>query len=134
MSKETGQKKETIVLHAGHRKDETTNAVAVAKYLEKHPKISKVIYPGLMSGKFKERADKYLEGGYGGLCGFELKDGLKSGKKFINNLKLFYHLANIGDARSLAIHPASTTHSQLTPDEQLATGVTEGYIRLYVGI
>ena len=110
------------------------NAFAVAKYLEKHPKISKVIYPGLMSGKYKQRADKYLEGGYGGLCGFELKEGLKSGKKFINNLKLFYHLANIGDARSLAIHPASTTHSQLAAKEQLATGVTEGYIRLSVGI
>ena len=87
-----------------------------------------------MSGKYKKRADKYLNGGYGGLCGFELKSGLKAGKKFINNLKLFYHLANIGDSRSLAIHPASTTHSQLTSDEQLATGVTPGYIRLSIGI
>ena len=110
------------------------NAFTVAKYLEKHPKVSKVIYPGLMTGKYKQRADKYLTGGYGGLCGFELKNGLKSGKKFINNLKLFYHLANIGDSRSLAIHPSSTTHSQLTSDEQLATGVTPGYVRLSVGI
>ena len=110
------------------------NAFEVAKYLSKHPKVSKVIYPGLMSGKFKKRADTYLEGGYGGLCGFEFKDGLKSGKKFIDSLKMFYHLANIGDARSLAIHPASTTHSQLTSDEQIATGVTPGYVRLSVGI
>ena len=102
--------------------------------LSKHPKVSKVIYPGLMSGKFKKRADKYLKGGYGGLCGFELKGGLKSGKKFINSLNLFYHLANIGDSRSLAIHPSSTTHSQLTSDEQLATGVTPGYVRLSIGI
>jgi O-acetylhomoserine (thiol)-lyase len=110
------------------------NAFTVAKYLSKHPKVSKVIYPGLMSGKFKKRADKYLKGGYGGLCGFELKGGLKSGKKFINSLNLFYHLANIGDSRSLAIHPSSTTHSQLTSDEQLATGVTPGYVRLSIGI
>ena len=112
----------------------SSNAFEVAKFLAKHPKVSKVIYPGLMSGKYKKRADKYLNGGYGGLCGFELKSGLKAGKKFINNLKLFYHLANIGDSRSLAIHPASTTHSQLTSDEQLATGVTPGYIRLSIGI
>ena len=110
------------------------NALVVAKFLDKHPKVSKVIYPGLMSGIHKKRADKYLNGGYGGLCGFELKGGLKSGKKFNNSLQLFYHLANIGDSRSLAIHPSSTTHSQLTSDEQIATGVTPGYVRLSIGI
>ena len=97
-------------------------------------KFEDTLVDGLMSGKFKKRADKYLKGGYGGLCGFELKGGLKSGKKFINSLNLFYHLANIGDSRSLAIHPSSTTHSQLTSDEQLATGVTPGYVRLSIGI
>jgi O-acetylhomoserine (thiol)-lyase len=75
-----------------------------------------------------------MSGGYGGLCGFELAGGLDAGRTFIDNLEMFYHLANIGDARSLAIHPASTTHSQLTPDEQLATGVTDGYVRLSVGL
>ena len=76
----------------------------------------------------------YLRGGYGGLVGFELKDGFAAGQAFINALRLFYHVANIGDARSLAIHPASTTHSQLAADEQRDTGVTEGYVRLSVGI
>ncbi|MAG23422.1 MAG: O-acetylhomoserine aminocarboxypropyltransferase, partial [Rhodospirillaceae bacterium] len=74
------------------------------------------------------------EGGYGGLVGFELEGGTESGRKFIDSLKLFYHLANIGDARSLAIHPASTTHSQLTEEEQLATGVSPGYVRLSIGL
>ena len=82
----------------------------------------------------KERSDKYLEYGKGPLVGFELKDGFESGKKFIDNLKLIYHVANIGDARTLAIHPASTTHSQLSEEDQLKTGVTPGYIRLSVGI
>ena len=76
----------------------------------------------------------YLKGGYGGLVGFELKEGLEAGKRFIDALKMFYHVANIGDARSLAIHPASTTHSQLSPEEQLQTGVSEGYVRLSLGI
>ena len=110
------------------------NAAAVADYLNTHPKVSKTIHPSLMSGEARRRADAVLSGGYGGLVGFELKDGLESGKKFIDGLELFYHLANIGDARSLAIHPASTTHSQLTPEEQLATGVTDGYVRLSVGL
>jgi O-acetylhomoserine/O-acetylserine sulfhydrylase-like pyridoxal-dependent enzyme len=78
--------------------------------------------------------DAYLKGGYGALLGFELKKGKEAGRKFIDNLKLLYHVANIGDARSLAIHSATTTHSQLTPEEQLQTGVTEGYVRLAVGI
>jgi O-acetylhomoserine (thiol)-lyase len=110
------------------------NASAVAQYLAKHPKVTKVIFPGAMTGEPKRRADTYLKGGYGGLVGFELKGGRDAGRKFIDSLKMFYHVANIGDARSLAIHPASTTHSQLTPEEQAKTGVTDGYVRLSVGI
>ncbi len=90
------------------------NAQAVADYLAKHPKVSKVIYPSHMSGEPKRRADAYLKGGYGGLCGFELKGGSDAGRKFIDSLKMFYHVANIGDARSLAIHPA--THHALAVD------------------
>jgi len=88
----------------------------------------------VMSGEPKRRADAYLKGGYGALMGFELMGGLAAGRKFIDALKMFYHVANIGDARSLAIHPASTTHSQLSPEEQLQTGVSDGYIRLSIGI
>ena len=106
----------------------------MAGHLAKHPKVTKVIFPGLMKGENKRRADAYLKGGYGALLGFELKNGKDAGRKFIDNLKMLYHVANIGDARSLAIHPATTTHSQLTPEEQLQTGVTEGYVRLAVGI
>jgi O-acetylhomoserine (thiol)-lyase len=80
------------------------------------------------------RAHQYLQGGYGGLVGFELAGGHEAGRAFIDALQLFYHVANIGDARSLAIHPASTTHSQLSPEEQASTGVTPGYVRLSVGI
>jgi O-acetylhomoserine (thiol)-lyase len=87
-----------------------------------------------MKGEPKKRADTHLSGGFGGLLGFELKGGKDAGRRFIDALKMFYHVANIGDARSLAIHPASTTHSQLTPDEQLKTGVTDGYVRLSLGI
>ena len=87
-----------------------------------------------MQGVHGERASKYLEKGYGSLLGFELKNGEEAGKKFIDNLELLYHVANIGDARSLAIHPASTTHSQLSPEEQLSSGVTPGYVRLSIGI
>ncbi len=87
-----------------------------------------------MEGEPRRRADAYLKGGYGGLLGFELKGGKDAGRRFIDALKMFYHVANIGDARSLAIHPASTTHSQLTPEEQLQTGVTDGYVRLSLGI
>src|SRR4249919_3072250 len=110
------------------------NANAVAKHLVKHAKITKVIHPSLMSGEAKRRAEAYLSGGLGALLGFELKAGVDAGRKFIDNLKMFYHVANIGDARSLAIHPASTTHSQLTPEEQAQTGVTPGYVRLSIGI
>ncbi len=110
------------------------NAMAVAKWLNKNKKVSKVIYPGLMRGKYRERADKYLSGGYGGLVGMQLKGGRKAGDKFVNSLEMFYHLANIGDARSLAIHPATTTHSQLTPEELAASGAPEGFVRLSVGL
>src|SRR5438874_8673966 len=111
-----------------------TNAMAVARALKGHPKVTKVIYPGLMEGEPRRRAEAYLKGGFGGLLGFELKGGKEAGRRFIDALQMFYHVANIGDARSLAIHPASTTHSQLTPEEQLQTGVTDGYVRLSLGI
>jgi O-acetylhomoserine (thiol)-lyase len=110
------------------------NAVAVARFLERHPAVSKIIFPGAMTGEERRRADAYLKAGDGGLVGFELKDGREAGRRFIDSLKLFYHVANIGDARSLAIHPASTTHSQLTASEQEKTGVSDGYVRLSVGI
>ncbi|HUB97478.1 MAG TPA: O-acetylhomoserine aminocarboxypropyltransferase/cysteine synthase family protein [Stellaceae bacterium] len=110
------------------------NADAVAAHLAKHPKITKVIFPGMMGGEQKRRAQAYLGGSSGALVGFELKGRRESGRKFIDALTMFYHVANIGDARSLAIHPASTTHSQLSPEEQLQTGVTDGYVRLAVGI
>ncbi|MEE2698149.1 MAG: PLP-dependent transferase [Pseudomonadota bacterium] len=110
------------------------NAQKVAEFLKSHNKVSNVIYAGFCEGELKRRADTYLNGGYGALVGFELTGGKDSGRKFIDALKMFYHVANIGDARSLAIHPASTTHSQLTAEEQQSTGVTEGYVRLSVGI
>jgi O-acetylhomoserine (thiol)-lyase len=110
------------------------NADAVAEFLVKHPKIIKVIYPGLMSGEAKRRAETYLGGRNGALIGFELEGGREAGRRFIEALQMFYHVANIGDVRSLAIHPATTTHSQLSPDEQAQTGVTDNYVRLSVGI
>jgi len=110
------------------------NALAVAEYLAKHPKVASVIHPSQQSGEHRRRADAVLKGGYGALVGFELKGGVEAGKRFIDKLELFYHVANIGDARSLAIHPASTTHSQLTVEDQLASGVTPGYVRLSVGL
>ncbi|MDE0812051.1 MAG: PLP-dependent transferase [Alphaproteobacteria bacterium] len=110
------------------------NAQAVADYLAGHSAVETVIHPSQQSGEAKKRSDKYLSGGLGGLVGFELKAGRDAGRKFIDSLQLFYHVANIGDARSLAIHPASTTHSQLSPKDQIATGVSGGYVRLSVGI
>jgi len=110
------------------------NANKVAEYLNKHDKVTKVIHPSLMTGDAKKRADAHLSGGYGGLIGFELADGKEAGSRFINALEMFYHVANIGDARSLAIHPATTTHQQLSEDEQLQAGVTPGYVRLSIGI
>ena len=110
------------------------NAQAVAEYLEKHPKVSWVTYPGLKSHPDYERAKKYLPKGAGAILGFGIKGGLEAGRKFIDSLKLFSHLANVGDAKSLAIHPASTTHSQLSPDEQATAGVTPDFVRLSVGL
>ena len=110
------------------------NAEAVAAFLAKRPEVTKVIHPSLQTGVARERAQKYLKGGFGGLVGFELAAGREAGRRFIDALQLFYHVANIGDARSLAIHPATTTHSQLSPQEQDATGVSDGYVRLSVGI
>lgn len=110
------------------------NALAVAKFLAKHQKVGWVNYPGLDSSKDKPLADKYLRRGAGAIIGFGIKGGLEAGKKFINNVKLLSHLANIGDAKSLVIHPASTTHSQLSEKEQVATGVTADFIRLSIGI
>ena len=115
-------------------REHSRNAQSVSEFLEKHEKVSKVIYPGLQSGEAKKRADAYFKGGYSGLVGFELSGGVESGKKFIDSLELLYHVANIGDARSLAIHPSSTTQSQLSEEEQIASGVTPGYVRLSVGI
>lgn len=110
------------------------NAVKVAAFLSSHPKVASVIHPSVATGRAADLAAKYLRGGQGGLVGFELKDGAEAGKRFIDALELFYHVANIGDARSLAIHPASTTHSQLSAEEQAATGVSPGYVRLSLGI
>jgi O-acetylhomoserine (thiol)-lyase len=110
------------------------NALEVARWLKKHPLVSWVVYPGLEDNPHHRIAAKYLKKGFGGLVGFGIKGGLEAGKKFINSVKLLSHLANIGDAKSLVIHPASTTHSQLTPEEQRETGVTEDYIRLSIGL
>jgi O-acetylhomoserine (thiol)-lyase len=110
------------------------NANAVADFLKSHPAITKIYFPGQMTGEPKRRADAYLKGGYGALVGFEIKGGREAGRRFIDALQLFYHVANIGDARSLAIHPATTTHSQLSPDEQRATGVNDNYVRLSIGL
>jgi O-acetylhomoserine (thiol)-lyase len=110
------------------------NAMKVAQFLEAHPKVKWTNYPGLKSSKYHDLAKKYLTNGYGALVGFGLKSGLDGGRKFIDSLVLHSHVANIGDARSLAIHPASTTHSQLTAAERDSAGVTDDYVRLSVGI
>ncbi len=110
------------------------NAMKVAQYLEAHPKVKWTNYPGLKSSKYHDLAKKYLTNGYGALVGLGLKSGFEGGSKFINALQLHSHVANIGDARSLAIHPASTTHSQLSAAERDSAGVTDDYVRLSVGI
>jgi O-acetylhomoserine (thiol)-lyase len=110
------------------------NAERVVKFLSERAEVTKVIHPSLATGAAKARADKYLHGGRGGLVGFELAGGKDAGVKFIGALKMFYHVANIGDARSLAIHPASTTHSQLSAEDRALTGVSEGYVRLSIGL
>jgi O-acetylhomoserine (thiol)-lyase len=110
------------------------NALAVARFLKGHPLVNWVNYPGLPGHPSHALATKYLKGHYGALLGFGIKGGLAAGKRFIESVQLLSHLANIGDAKSLVIHPASTTHQQLTPEEQAATGVTADFIRLSVGI
>ncbi len=122
---------ETVVLRMQKHSE---NATAVATHLVKHPKVTKVIHPSQQTGEARRRADAYMKGGYGGLVGMELEGGKTAGQSFIDNLKMLYHVANIGDSRSLAIHPGSTTHSQLNDEELLRSGVTPGYVRLSIGI
>jgi len=115
-------------------KKHSENALKVAQFLKTHPLVNWVNYPGLEEHPSHRLAVKYLKGGFGGIVGFGIKGGLEAGKKFINSVKLLSHLANIGDAKSLVIHPASTTHQQLTRKEQEETGVTEDFIRLSIGL
>ena len=122
---------ETLALRI---REHSKNADEIANFLMNHPKVERVSHPSVASDLAKERADKYLSGGCGGLMGFEIKGGVEAGKQFINSLEMFYHVANIGDSRSLAIHPASTTHSQLNEEELLSAGVTPGYVRLSIGL
>ena len=110
------------------------NTKAIAEWLEKHPDVEKVNYASLPSSKWNSLAKKYAPKGSGAVLSFELKGGVAAGKKFVESLKLFSHVANIGDVRSLVIHPATTTHSQLSPEEQLAAGVTPGLVRLSLGL
>ena len=116
------------------QRQHSENALEVARYLKQHPLVDWVTYPGLAEHPSHKLAVKYLKKGFGGLVGFGLKGGLEAGRKFINAVKLFSHLANIGDAKSLVIHPASTTHQQLSAEEQAATGVSQDYVRLSIGI
>jgi O-acetylhomoserine (thiol)-lyase len=122
---------ETLTLR---QKKHSENALAVARFLKTHPLVTWVNYPGLEDHPSHKTAQKYLKGHFGALLGFGIKGGLEAGRKFINSVSLLSHLANIGDAKSLVIHPASTTHQQLKKEEQAATGVTEDYIRLSIGI
>jgi O-acetylhomoserine (thiol)-lyase len=110
------------------------NALAIAQWLSKHPKVEYVEYPGLSSSPYHALAQKYLKNGYGGVLSFKVRAGKDAADKLVNNLKLVSHLANVGDAKTLIIHPASTTHQQLSEKEQLSTGVIPGSLRLSVGI
>ena len=110
------------------------NALKVVDFLKGRADVTRIIHPAVQSGVEAQRARHILTGGLGGLIGFELAGGREAGRRFIDALELLYHVANIGDARSLAIHPASTTHSQLSPEEQQAAGVSEGYVRLSIGL
>ena len=122
---------ETLLLR---QKQRSANALEIARWLKSHPLVNWVTYPGLPDDPNHKIAAKYLKGGFGGLVGFGIKGGLEAGKTFINSVKQLSHLANIGDAKTLVIHPASTTHGQLTVEEQAQTGVTPDYIRLSVGL
>jgi O-acetylhomoserine (thiol)-lyase len=122
---------ETLPLRI-RRHSETAGTVAA--WLSGRPEVTRVIHPSTQTGQARDRAARYLTGGFGGLVGLELAGGLAAGQRFIDALQLLYHVANIGDARSLAIHPASTTHSQLSPEDQARTGVTPGYVRLSIGL
>jgi len=115
-------------------REHSRNAEAVADFLAGHPAVARVIHPKHLKGEPAARTAKYLTRGTGGLVGFELAGGAEAGRRFIDALEMFYHVANLGDSRSLAIHPASTTHSQLAAEEQMASGVSPGYVRLSVGI
>ena len=115
-------------------REQCKNAKLVAEHLSLSKAVTNIIYPSFFTGENKNRVDTYLKDGYGALVGFEIEGGIEAGKKFIDSLELFYHVANIGDNRSLAIHPASTTHSQLNSEDQLRAGVTPSYIRLSIGI
>jgi O-acetylhomoserine (thiol)-lyase len=110
------------------------NALEIARFLKRHKLVTWVTYPGLPDDANHAMAARYLKRGFGGILGFGIKGGLEAGKRFINSVKLLSHLANIGDAKSLVIHPASTTHQQLSPEEQAATGVTADYVRLAIGL
>jgi O-acetylhomoserine (thiol)-lyase len=112
----------------------STSALEIARFLKKHKLVTWVTYPGLPDDPNHKLAAQYLKNGFGSIIGFGIKGGLEAGKKFINAVKLFSHLANIGDAKSLVIHPASTTHQQLNTEEQAATGVTDDYVRLSIGL
>ena len=115
-------------------KQHCTNAQAVVDFLRKRKEVVRIIHPSVQQGIHRQRADRYLGSRFGGLVGFELAGGKEAGRRFIDALQLHYHVANIGDSRSLAIHPATTTHSQLTAEERLAAGVSDSYVRLSVGI
>lgn len=122
---------ETLSLRVQRHSD---NALAVAKFLQEHDKVAWVLYPGLPDHPTYALAQKYLPKGQSGLVGFGIKGGRVAGQRFIEQLKLFSHLVNIGDAKSLAVHPATTTHRQLSPEQQQASGVTDEYVRLSIGI
>jgi O-acetylhomoserine (thiol)-lyase len=122
---------ETVALRM---KQHCDNAHKAVNFLKKHKEVTKVIYSTEHDKHISDRAKQYLKGGNGPMVGIELKGGIEAGKRFIESLKMFYHVANIGDARSLAIHPASTTHSQLNDKELAASGVTQSYVRLCIGI
>ncbi|RYY14147.1 MAG: bifunctional O-acetylhomoserine aminocarboxypropyltransferase/cysteine synthase, partial [Chitinophagaceae bacterium] len=122
---------ETLSLRVDRHVD---NALKLAQWLEKHPQVDFVEYPGLKSSPYHDLAKKYLTRGFGGVLNFGVKGGKENASKFIDSLKLVSHLANVGDAKTLAIHPASTTHEQLSGEEQVASGVSPNQVRISVGI